>query len=54
MSKNAITVFMNVANNDIIPNSRMLRKHMFMMIASMPTNMNTLKVQTTLKNSPTN
>ena len=54
MSKNAITVFMNVAINDIIPNSRMLRKHTFMTIASMHTNMNTLKVQTTLKNSPTN
>ena len=52
--KNTITVFMNVVNNDIIPNSRMLRKHMFMMIASMPTNMNTLKVQTTPKNSLTN
>ena len=52
--KNTITVFMNVAINDIIPNSRMLRKHMFMMIVSMPTNMNTLKVQTTPKNSPTN
>ena len=51
---NDITIFINVAINDIIPNSRMLRKHMFMMIASMPTNMNTLKVQTTLKNSPTN
>ena len=52
--KNTVTIFMNVANNDVIPNSRMLRKHTFTTIAYMRTNMNTLKVQTMPKNSLTN
>ena len=52
--KNTVTIFMNVANIDVIPNSRMLRKHTFTTIAYMRTNMNTLKVQTMPKNSLTN